>query len=83
MLKLSKQSSKEEMRILIKFIGFKYSIQYDIYEYKQYGIDLYSDHYDFWNGSKWTLFIKYNDLNLLENYFKTVIRSIKLKQLLR
>ncbi len=78
MLKLSKQSSKEEMRILIKFIGFKYSIQHDIYEYKQYGIDLYNDHYDFHiKGCQW----KWYDYNDLTPILK-LTRSIKLRKIL-
>ena len=74
--------TKEEFIKLIESIGF-IDDNDDIYVYKEYAIYLYSDHYEFHNGSYFIFNIRINDLKLLNKYFKMEIRSIKLKQLLR
>ena len=70
---------REEFIELIKSIGFK--LNYDIYEYKGFGIDLSDYFYYFYNVSGWSKY-NYNDLTLFEECFKKELRSIKLKQLL-
>ena len=70
-----------DFRIYIESLGFEHS-NIGIYKYKGYIIDSYHDHYDFYNGSIWTYYIKLNDLRPLENYFKQEMRRIKLKRLL-
>ena len=76
---------RKEFEKYIKTIGFKSINSNGDYSYKYKGceIDLYDDHYDFFNGSEWTLRIPFNDLTQLEKEFKRELRSIKLKQLLR
>ena len=66
----------------IKSIGFIHSHN-TVYNYENFTIHIYKIYYDFYDGSHSTLFIQYNDLNLLEKYFKRELRSIKLKELLR
>jgi hypothetical protein len=74
--------SEKEFGILIESIGFRYNGFYYDYDYKEFRINLYLyvDHYDFFNGFEWIKHIPYTDLRpeLLK-----LIRSIKLKQLLR
>ena len=78
-MKLSNQglSSKEEFKLYIESIGFKYNV-HRYYVYKNNQIDLYSSYYDFWNGSEWIFIVKLNDLTPL----KQIERSYKLKKIL-
>ena len=79
------------MNELISSIGFTFSCKYfDFrYEYKEYfrylykefKIDLYDDHYEFYNGSNWNKYAL-NDLTPLKKEFEREIRSFKLKQIL-
>ena len=71
--------NQKEFKKLIGSIGF-IEVYYDIYEYKEFRIDLYYDYYFYFNGSEWFRYVSYNDLvpDLLK-----LSRSIKLKQLLR
>ena len=72
------------MNELISSIGFTFSCKYfDFrYEYKEFKIDLYDDHYEFYNGSNWNKYAL-NDLTPLKKEFEREIRSIKLKQILK
>jgi hypothetical protein len=72
--------SREEFRILIESIGFKYN---GLYEYKEFRISYSNKYYNFHNGSKWIYSILLNDLELIEKKFKKELRSVKLKELLR
>ena len=72
--------SKEEFVKFIESIGFNHNGHNGhYYLYKEYSIYLFLKHYGFHNGSEWVYNIKLNDLTPL----KQIIRSIKLKQLLR
>ena len=84
---------EEEFIKFIESIGFEYNEQYDIYKYKKYNgvdhldypiyiIDLYDDHYKFYNGSGCVTYVL-DYLTPLEKEFKKELRSIKLKELLR
>ena len=72
------------MNELISSIGFTFSCKYfDFrYEYKEFKIDLYDDHYKFYNGSGCVTYVL-DYLTPLEKEFKKELRSIKLKELLR
>ena len=72
----------KEFEKLIKSIGFDYDVSEHIYIYKHFGIDLYNECYNFYNGYEWNGGYYYNDLKNIENNFKKELRSIKLKQLL-
>ncbi len=72
--------NKEKFKKLIKSIGFKDNGCLYKYEYKDFEIYLYDIFYDFHNGSGWIDNIPLNDL---APELKRLIRSIKLKQLLR
>ena len=70
--------SREEFIKFIESIGFKYNKHKDYYDYKEYSIYLYRDHYDFYNGLNWWWNKDYNDLTPL----KQIERSYKLKKIL-
>ena len=75
--------NREEFKKIIESIGFETNDRNYVYIYKKIRIDLFFiDHYDFFNGSEWTLCIPFNDLTQLEKYFKKELRSFKLKGLL-
>ena len=65
--------NKEEFKKLIESIGFEPNGYY-----KEYRIDLYNDHYSFYNGYGWNGRYELNDLTPL----KIVSRSYKLKKIL-
>ena len=65
----------------IKSIGFNGA--YGGYIYKEYSLYLHADHYSFFDGIDMITFIDYNDLTILEKFFKKELRSIKLKKLLK
>ena len=69
--------SRGEFKKYIKCIGFD-----DFYRYKKYRINLYIDHYHFYNGSEWSEDISFNDLTPFENNMIKELRTIKLKELL-
>ena len=70
--------NKEEFIKYIESIGFIDNND-ELYVYKGFGINLYYSYYNFFNGSEWEFDIPYNDLKPLLK----IIRSIKLKQLLK
>ena len=78
-MKLSNQglSSREEFKKFILSIGFKDDNNH-FYRYKEFIIYLYSDFYDFCNGSEWIRNIDYNDLTPLRKFD----RGYKLKKIL-
>ena len=67
--------NRYEFRNYIKSIGFKYDI---IYIYKEYQIILYTDYYNYYNGSRWCYY-EFNDLTPLRKFD----RSYKLKKILK
>ena len=71
-----------EFHEFIKSLGFKLNGVYGGYIYKEYKIDLYGYHYDFYNGSEWVFSIPLNDLTPLVKEFKKELRSIKLINIL-
>ena len=77
--------SRDDIEKFILSIGFKYNgnIGDYYYNYKEFVIYLYDDHYDFYNGIEWFDDIDLNDLRPLDKEFKKELRSIKLKGLLR
>ena len=79
-----------EFKKYIKSIGFKFDGLYYVYkeyhgvdhlDYPIYIIDLYDDHYKFYNGSGCITYVL-DDLSPLEKEFKKELRSIKLKKIL-
>ena len=79
--------SNNDFRKYIESIGFKYykedsnAFRYDYKSHldvNKYRIDMYNDHYEFFNGYKWIYYIKLDDLTPL----KKVERSYKLKKIL-
>ncbi len=75
---------RKEFIKLIESIGFKFKLG-DVYQYKEFVIELYSydtDSYDFYNGYIWESYDSFG-LEPINNYLKKELRSIKLKQLLR
>ncbi len=76
---------KDEFIKCIKSIGFIYNEKFDNYEYVEFRIFIspYAPEvYHFWTGSEWIGYY-YSDLTPIDKYFKKVMRSIKLKGLLR
>jgi hypothetical protein len=67
-----------EFRNYIESIGFKYNS--GLYEYNVFLIDMWDNHYSFYNGSDWINYLPYNYLT--QEVLK-LTRSIKLKQLLK
>ena len=76
--------TREEFIKFIESIGFKYNKHKDYYDYKEYGIYLLQNNYNyyvFYNGSGCITYVL-DDLTPLEKYFKNELRSIKLKNIL-
>ena len=75
-------SSKEELIKFIDSIGFLYnSITYE-FDYKEFRIDIWGEHYNFYNSSEWLYGFDLDDLKPIDNYFKKELRTIKLKRIL-
>ena len=85
--------SKEQWFFItyIKSIGFNKIINKynNVYVYKNYEINLYTYHYEFYNNktpiltSEYFFGFEYEDLKPVMNEFKNELRSIKLKKILR
>ena len=73
--------NREEFKKFIESIGFK-DLKNGNYVYKEYIISLFVKRYEIYISPGWSLY-DYNDLKPLEKEFKSELRSIKLKQLLR
>ncbi len=82
-MKLSNQglSSRDEFRILIENIGFRFNNRYNHYEFKKFRISLNKNDYTLYLDYLW-INCKFEDLEPIKNNFKKEIRSFKLKQLL-
>jgi len=70
----------DEFDLLIDLIGFKFNS--GLYEYNEFLIDMWFNHYNFYNGSEWKTYY-YDELSIIHNTFKKELRSYKLKHLLR
>ena len=64
-----------EFKKYIESMGFEFD--YGIYSYKDYTICVYTDYYNYYNGSGWAYY-EFNDLTPLKKFN----RSYKLKKIL-
>ena len=74
---------EEKFIIFIKSLGFKYNYNSNIYEYKEFTIDICNGNiYNLYTGSVWYKYYPYENLEPINNYLKKELRTIKLKQIL-
>ena len=72
--------NREQFIKYIKSLGFKYNVDYMVYENKRYTIYVNNEFYSFLN-EPW-VYYRYNNLTPFNKYFKQELRSIKFKKIL-